>query len=752
MKKSKLKLGSVLLFLILNLILDSTAFSRDKIEIISVDYPNDRLKIEFNYHGKIEDIEGLQFYLSSGISNDLSEFKLIADIKINNDSIILFKNNKSYVISIKFQNIDLETGVYTLFMQSYIGRAIIGTSNYFVFRSSKQSNKTVKFISTPDKYAYVGEEYVYTARAESENNELIIYELVHSDAKVDFDRNTGVFKWIPEDIGRYRFVIRAFVPNKPSNSVIQDFEIIVFYCNEPATLNLKVYNNLDKPVETAFAQLFSVDNSSNKFRKIIYDAIIDNGVAVFDKVDKGTYYLLVYGREFRNVYYKDATEIIDATPIEINCKDVLNLEMKINQFDNDNFYFIKGRVTREESGEPIHNAMIEFIAVDANRKPFGRNYWAYTDADGFYQILIPGKMLTVMKNFICRAIEFVIDDKTSKIINTIYYDQKKDILEADLLVLPGPDTIVNFQIPKPYDYTNSLAGEIIDENNQPLKEIWIVAYMVDDWINNSKIKHGYTIYSNTDGKFQFNNLYPGEYILLAVDLSREYIPGYYKEGQFLAKSWEEATRIELSSFSKISDLVLKMQKLQENIGNSKYKGRISKKRNGTLELKETTQSLEPISGAMIYAIDKNNKIRKFEFSDNQGNFVLDQLSEGYWEILFDKIGYTQIIKNIELSSSEVKEENILLESKTTSVVTSNTPYVSVYPQPAKDKINVLVDDLGQIVNIKIIDVLGKEIFNQQYHFTTGSEAITIALPQISSGVYIFYIEGNRKVVLPLLIN
>lgn len=748
MKKLQLTIGSVFLIILLNLILVLTALSQEKIEITNVEYPKDRLRINFTYFGEIKEIEGFQIYLASGISNDFDDFKLIADIKISNDSLFSVPNKKIYTVVVQ---IELDPGAYTLFMQSYVGRAIRGKSNYFTFRLNKESNKTIKFISTPEKYAYVGEEYIYIAKAEGENTDIIIYELIHSDAKVDFDRKSGTLKWTPEDNGKYRFSIRAYVSNKPSNFAIQDFEIIVFYCKNTAKLTLNVNNNLNKPIETAFAQLFSVDNNIKNGR-VFYDAIVEKGVAVFDKVDKGTYYLLVYSREFKPIYYKDATDIIDATPIKIDCNDELNLEMKINQFDNDNFYLIKGRVTREESGEAVNNAMIEFIRVDDNRKPLGKTYWAYTDPNGYYQIAIPGKMLTVMQKFICRAIEFMpINNKTPNIVNTIYYNQKKDILEADLLVLPGLDTIVNFQMPDPSDNRNSLSGKIIDENNQALKDIWIVAYRVEDWATNSRIKYGYTRYTDNEGKFEFTNLYPGEYILLAVDLNREYVPGYYKEGEFLVKSWEEATKIEVGEITNISNLILKMQKLQEIDGNSKYKGRISKKRNGIIKLDEKIQSVEPVSGALIYAIDKNNKVRKFEFSDNQGNFVLDKLTEGNWKVLFDKIGFAKVINDVELSSSEVKEENVVLEFKTTSVNFSEVPELIVYPQPAKDKVNLILSDFGNSIKIKIMNVLGKEVFNQQYQ-TNGNETITLELPQISAGVYMIYVEGNYKRFIPLLVN
>ncbi len=754
MKKLNSLIGSVFLILVLQILLGFTALSQRAIEIENAEFIRSHLFINLTYHVDIKDIDGLQVYLAEGMSNNSAEFKLIADIKNSDDSIVIFPAKRLIIITIP---IELQFGIYTLFIQSYKNGMINGVSNCFIFKYNKRETKTIKFITQPEQYAWIGVEYIYDADVEAEDTEEIGFELKHNDAKVEFNKVTGVLKWIPEKNGFYRFTIRAYSKKNPNNFAMMDFEVYVYQCLAPAKVTLTITDNSNQPLNSsALAQLFPTNSNfgDNRQGKLIYEAIVENGVAVFDKVDKGKYYLVVYGKEFKQIYYKDATEEIDATPIDIYCDDDIQLSMKIQLGDEMNFYTITGRVTREETGESISNAMIEFIKVDDNKKPYGKTYWAYTNPEGYYQIQIPGRMLTVMQNFICRAVEFTINGtNTPRILNTIYYNQKKDILEADLLVLPGKDTIINFIMPKPYEHRNKLSGQVIDENNQALKDIWVIAYLVDDWINDKRQKYGYTTYSDSDGKFEFTNIVPGEYILLAIDLKREYIPGYYKESEFVVTSWELATRLEIWDNANVSGKIIKMQKLQEIIGNSQYKGRIFKNRKGNLETNETIQSLEPIKGALIFAIDENDKVHKFEFSRNDGLFILDQLLAGKYKILVDKIGFAQAINSIELNSGEIKQGDIVMESKTTSITYSKDNQLIIYPQPATERINIVIGDLEGNIRVRIIDLLGNEAINKTYSQSEYKSEISFELPKLSSGIYILLIEiGSNKKFIPFIIN
>ena len=77
-------------------------------------------------------------------------------------------------------------------------------------------------------------------------------------------------------------------------------------------------------------------------------------------------------------------------------------------------------------------------------------------------------------------------------------------------------------------------------------------------------------------------------------------------------------------------------------------------------------------------------------------------------------------------------------------LTDNT--VSVFPNPANDELNISIQSSEKMdVNIKILNLLGKEIVNDSYIFEQGVNTRKIDVNTIENGVYILQLESNGNI-------
>lgn len=82
---------------------------------------------------------------------------------------------------------------------------------------------------------------------------------------------------------------------------------------------------------------------------------------------------------------------------------------------------------------------------------------------------------------------------------------------------------------------------------------------------------------------------------------------------------------------------------------------------------------------------------------------------------------------------------------------SQNTILNVYPNPAKDFVNVIFNANANINQISIIDITGKEIIKQQLNLGIGLNETTISLNNLNAGVYFLSIISENKIETQKLI-
>ncbi len=73
--------------------------------------------------------------------------------------------------------------------------------------------------------------------------------------------------------------------------------------------------------------------------------------------------------------------------------------------------------------------------------------------------------------------------------------------------------------------------------------------------------------------------------------------------------------------------------------------------------------------------------------------------------------------------------------------------VKVYPNPFEERINLEFDsDSDQILNVELIDVTGKLVFNKKYHIEVGENRLYIDTKELVSGIYVIRYYSDNKLI------
>lgn len=66
---------------------------------------------------------------------------------------------------------------------------------------------------------------------------------------------------------------------------------------------------------------------------------------------------------------------------------------------------------------------------------------------------------------------------------------------------------------------------------------------------------------------------------------------------------------------------------------------------------------------------------------------------------------------------------------------------NIYPNPADDLLNIILDEPSREVTIQLIDILGKVVFEQKYY--SSQESIQINTSQLIPGIYVVTINAGE---------
>ncbi len=624
---------------------------------------------------------------------------------------------------------------------------------------NKERINFTTFPTDDDLHIALNENWTFDFDAEADVDDLqLVFSLKDEPQGMTIDASTGVVSWTPTESGRFFFSVMAEDENNNAKAAILMFELYVSTCSSPiivsGTVNYDPENPGDElePVEDgAFAVLFSIsqsDSLGNHYPQKEFSAPIIDGQYTLE-ADAGTYYLWFGGRgEFVDEFWENALHIDEATQVTLECGNDYTFNALVEAWQMPDYYTVSGKVTDEATGEGIPYAFVQVIGT--NNQNYHMHSVVVTDEDGEYEVELNDQF-----DYVFRASTDAFrpcpgkDSINTDIYIPEYYDNVTDITAATVITLTEDVENIDFALTKAADYDNTLSGTVFNNDGTAGVKGWVVAFLVETDANNQDhINWGFTAVTTDTGEFSFEGLIPGDYILLAFPEDFDFAPGYYVQGDLASLNWAEATRITVAATGDYNSNNIKLQKMEDVIGSGIIAGKISKrgKNGGMMEGQG-----DPITGALVYAVNEDGNIVEFKRTGNMGDFRVDNLANGRYNIVVDKVGFNQLSMYAEITDDrkEITMETMTLNETTTSVEDKVFAEVSLYPNPAVSHITVNLGTLPKDANISLVDATGVTLYNGT---VKSNENHKIDVDGIASGMYYLKVKIDEEVtVLPVSI-
>jgi hypothetical protein len=716
-----------------------------------------------------EEVDGYNVYISYTKSDNLDDYEFLQSIDNTNDSLI--KNKENYWIAYLSKIDTKNKEVIGFYITAYKGGQVSSPSNIsYCYIRTYEPTYTLKFTTTPSSTAKLNEEYVYQFDIITDMDYTSIkYDLTYKPDNAIFDQDNKTIKFTPTKGGIYYFNLFVSVYGEGSTlaQTDQTWEVRVIECEKPSTISGTIRDENGDSVKYCYAVIYMVtdkgkDSTGNNYRNIQYVAQMnfENSEYSFTGLDKGTYFVNVFGYngknnlEFYPEWFDNAKKIEDATPIELNCDDAATANFILEKTHNANYYTVEGYVKDAATHQAIESAEVDFIGIDSITGQY-ISFGAYTNSNGYYDINLPDGIIYTASA--CAG----LFTKDSNITNQDmympqYWNGKTDPAEADKIVLSGNLSNINFNLNKLEIYDNKVNGYVKNEDGDALLNVLMIAYIIDGSEDVNNMFRGYLAMTDNNGYFEMKNLYPAEYVLLAVPaMNITYAPGFYKENDFATLTWEDATKITVGSDGTYGAYNVKLQLFEKVIGEGIVKG-IVRAETGRVKSSAEFQGKDGLQGVQVHLVDMiGNRIKSTE-TDKSGQYEFSGLAKGTYKVVIDKIGYKSDNFNVTIDDdTKLIDRTVTLVPAGTTAVEDNTFLlngIGVFPNPANDMFSVKFNGDGNYAKLKLFDAQGNIVYTNVISTNVGENNYNINTDNLNSSTYFIRIEMNNSgVFTPVII-
>ncbi len=625
--------------------------------------------------------------------------------------------------------------------------------------------KTDEFAVNSNFSVNVREDYI--KKGFNCNIEYSIEETTLKNATIDKNGNVKAPN-VQENLGKQYIEVIALVKNCELNG-----EVINTYASSGFTLLVSDYSQMpnatvsgqitDKEtgevIPNATVAMYSMDFSDtlnvSDDDEFIGDDLFNESYYTYSDED-GMYSLPVLAGEYfvysetdnYNPYYN----IVDGTEkgLVVKINDKLTFDIQLEKMQMPVMVTFSGKVTDQETGEPIANAFVQFIPSELIDKgilserdsTFGNEleyhdydtYNAYTDTEGNYTIQISDDYtyIAMASTFEISQYEHEFYSETSNFYDAVIIDPKADYFA------PFDFTLSPYQ-----EKLGSILGTVVDDSDIQLPATVLA-------INLDNRNDGQSVYTSIarNGEFTFDNLPYGKYIILSVPMTVLHIPGYYVSGNFASLNWNDATVIGVNDVQTTIYHTIRHKALTSAglNGYAEFEGRIGKK-GSQIKVGDKTQKSKALSGVTVYLMNKKGDVLDYQITNSEGNFKFNKLPEGEFRIISDKFGFyggsADIIidyKNgIKFNGAMEMEANLAMSVEDNSTVTA----AKISPMPVTTSAKIEFNSQKGKADIMIIDQAGKLISEFNTNTTEGLNELDLQTNNMTNGTYFVIISQNN---------
>jgi len=336
-----------------------------------------------------------------------------------------------------------------------------------------------------------------------------------------------------------------------------------------------------------------------------------------------------------------------------------------------------------------------------------------------------------------------------------YFDGASTPTQATLLTLTANRNDINFSLSQRMQYNNGFSGRMVDSAGNGVAGK-VVAYLVITKGNESLKERYRTVETDANGNYTFSSLFPGNYIVFGIPNSKPFIPGYYKENDYAALEWKNATQLTVPETGTLSGTYT----IKLRVGEGK-KG-IIKLGGGTKELGGTPnkggngiQATSPIPGVLVVVLDNNNKVVDYSFSLTNGTYTVNEIGFGTNTIIADHPEFvgTKEVTTFTPQQITVTRDVVLQRSGTTSVTEEAVTNSVLSPNPASNVVSIHFTAHAATARVSVVNALGNELTTTTVQTTDGTNMLNINTTQFASGQYFVRINiGNAISTMPFVVT
>lgn len=657
---------------------------------------------------------------------------------------------------------DLAPGTYTFFVKAAIYKADgslyeSANSEMAVVEVKKDGNQddkpVVKIVNEPPLSVAPNETVTWQIFAETNINCPIGFK-IHSDSNIPATvSEDGLAVFTAPNEGYLLLAVEAYLVCQPEISTKVTYKIKVNKNEESKEIGSVfgyVLGEDGSIVENGVVLAYLTDGNSNADGTKIFKSEIMGGKYRIN-LPPGSYKLHAYGDSFTEEWFENANSFDQADNIELSGKQWIEVSFTVDKKPAPKFFTVSGKVISADESLPVFS-IVEFTPVEfINQKgesPDGDKRMVFrtkTDVDGMYHISLP-------ENYTYKAAALPFDNSGYM---PQYYYMKDNPIESDLVYVQSDLTNIDFSLKQTLKYENGFAGEVKNAEGNGIKAR-LIAYLVNSKGTDQNSKgYSVSVETNEKGIFKFENMAPGEYVLLSIPLDKTNIPGYFVQNDFVSLKWDDATKIEVGDVM-ISIIYEIKHKSRTGVkGLARISGWIYESGYGIIKSGDVPQcGGAPVSGAYVYAVDDKGSVSDFVFTDNQGMFYLYELGTGDYTIYADKVGYSFTPQNIKLVQTDEKSDMNMFEmtnQSTLSVGNDVIPGISLSPVPANEYSLLSFESAGNST-VSLYSILGNNIGRWQFA-AIGTIEHTINAQTLSPGVYFVIVETgglSQRLLLPVV--